>query len=78
MEAKNFENDFYHAVNSARIGDSGLLSGCLYTNGDDTQEHPIIKLVLAITNYKRKYINEDNNLPILTDKNNGRVIPLNN
>lgn len=45
LEAENFENNLYHTVNSAGIGDSGLLRGCLYTNADDTQEYPTMKLV---------------------------------
>lgn len=36
-----------------------------------------MKLVLAITNYKRKSNNEDANTPIFIYKNSGCVIPLN-
>lgn len=32
----NFENNFHHVVNSTGIGDSGLLSSCLYTNVNNT------------------------------------------
>lgn len=78
LKVKNFENDLHHTVNSAKIGDLGLLGGYLYTNTDDTQEYPIIKLVLIITNYKRKLINEDTNLSIFIYKNNKCIISLNN
>lgn len=37
-----------------------------------------MKLVLAITNNKKKSNNKDANVPILTYKNSGCVIPLNN
>lgn len=76
MKAENFKNDLYHIINSAEIGDLGLLNGYLYTNTDDTRKHSAIKLILAITNYKKKSINKDNNLPILIYKNNEYVIPL--
>lgn len=36
-----------------------------------------MKLVLAITNHKRKSNNKDANTPILTYKNSGSIIPLN-
>ncbi len=36
LETGNFENDLHHAVSNARISNSGLLSGCLYTDVDNT------------------------------------------
>lgn len=77
LEMENFENDFHHAINNTRISDSGLLSGYLYIDIDDTQEHPIIKLVSVITCHKRKFNNEDANTSILTYKNSGHIIFLN-
>ncbi len=77
METKNFENDLHHAMSNAGISDFGLLSDCLYIDADDTREYLTMKLVSAITNYKRKSNNEDANTPILTYKNSGRVVPLN-
>lgn len=78
MKAKNFKNDLYHTINSTGIDNLGLLSGCLYTNADNTQEHPAIKLVSAITNHKKKSINKNNNSRILIYKNNKCIIFLNN
>lgn len=77
LEAGNFENDLHHTANNARIGDSDLLSGCLYTDVNDTQEHPTMKLVSAITNYKSRSNNDNTNSLILTYQNNGYVTPLN-
>ncbi len=51
LETENLENDLHYAVSNAGISDSGLLSGCFYTNTDDTREHPTMKLVSAITNH---------------------------
>ncbi len=78
LEIENFKNNLDHAVNNAEISDSGLLSGCLYTDVDDTQEHPPMKLVSAITNHKKKSNNENANIPILSYKNSDRVVRLNN
>ena len=52
LSTDNYENDLHHAVNDAGIDDSGILSGCLYTDADDAREHPTMKLVSAVTNYK--------------------------
>ena len=56
----------------------GLLSSYLYTNADDTQKHLTIKLVLAISNYKKKSNNQDTNKPISIYKNAYYIILLNN
>ncbi len=77
LEMENFENNLHHTVSNTRIGDSDLLSGYLYTNTDDTQKHPTMKLVSVITNHKRKSNNEDANIPIFIYKNSGRVVLLN-
>lgn len=77
LETENFENDLHYVVSNTGINDSGLLSGCLYTDVDDTWKYTIMKLVSAITNHKRKSNNKDAYTTILTYKNSGRVIPLN-
>lgn len=77
LDTDNFENDLHYAINNVEIGDSGLLSGCLYTDVDDTWEHPTMKLVSAITNHKNKSNNNFADFPILRYKNGGRVIFLN-
>ena len=35
LEADNFENELYHAVNAAGLDDLGCLRVCLYTNADN-------------------------------------------
>ncbi len=78
LNADNHKNELHHAMSDAGLNDSGLLSGCLYTDADDAREHPIMKLVSAVTNYKRGAASTENlDLPILMYKNNGRPIPLN-
>lgn len=68
----------HYTVNNANLNDSGLLSGCLYTDTDDAQKHPTMKLISAVTNYKRGADVSDNvDLSILTYKNSRRPIPLN-
>lgn len=53
LKADNFKNDLYDAVKNTKIGDSSLLSSCLYTYMDNTWENPDMKLVLAITNWEK-------------------------
>lgn len=78
MEADNFENNFYHIASNAEIGDLGLLSSCLYTNINNTQEYSIMKLVLAIINYKNRSNNDKINSLIFTYQNNKYITLLNN
>ncbi len=73
---ENFENDLHYAMSNARSSNSDLLSDCLYTYADNTQNHLTMKLVSAITNHKKKSNDEDTNIPILTFKNSGKIIPL--
>lgn len=70
-------NNFHYTANNIKIGNLDLLSGCLYTNINNTQEYPIIKLVLATINYKRKSNNNKTNFLIFTYSNNKRVTLLN-
>lgn len=36
LKADNFENDLYYVASNAKIGDSSLLSDCLYTTINNT------------------------------------------
>ena len=64
-------------MNDVILNDYGLLSGCLYTETDDAQEHSTMKLVSTVMKCKRGAALSDNvDLPILTYKNNGHPIPL--
>lgn len=62
----------------AKINGLSLLNNCWYTNADNTQQHLIIKLISALTNYKKESINKDTNSPIAIYKNTGHIIFLNN
>lgn len=78
FDSDNYENKLHHALGTGGLNDSGILSGCLYTDVYDTQENPTMKLVLAVTNHKRTAASEDTSeIPILTYENNGRPVPLN-
>lgn len=50
LDINGFENNLYHVINNLKISDLGNF---LYTNIDDTQEHAIMKLILAIINYNK-------------------------
>ncbi len=78
LNADNHENELHHSMSDAWLNDSGLLSGCLYTDIDDARDHFIMKLVSTVANYKQGAASTENlDLPILTYKNKGRLIPLN-
>ena len=77
LKVENFEINLHYTVNSAKIKNSALLSVCLYTDSDDSQEHPTIKLVLVISNYEKKSNNNNANILILTYKNTRCIIQLN-
>lgn len=75
----NFENELYYAIDSKELNNTGFLSSYFYINTNDTWTYPMIKLVLAITNYKNKAaLNKHINLPVLTYTNNSHFTPLNN
>lgn len=50
LETEHFENDLHYAIEDAGLADSGVLSGCLYTDADDVREHLTTKLLFAIQN----------------------------
>lgn len=55
-----------------------MLSGCLYTDANNTCINPVMKLLSTITNYKTSTIlNKYVNLLVLTYRNNGYSIFLN-
>ena len=65
-------------MSSIEIGDFDLLSSFLYINIGNTKRHFSIKLILVITNHKKKSQNKDLNILILIYKNNGYLVFLNN
>lgn len=57
----NFENDLYYTVKNQTIGKSGLLISYLNININNIQEHLILKLPLAIINFKSRSNNNNTN-----------------
>ena len=49
LEANNFEDNFYAAVDQTG-SDNSILGGCVYTDACQTREHPTSKLLSAIAN----------------------------
>lgn len=78
LDIDNFKKDLHHIVHNEEISDSGLLSGCFYIDANDTWEHPTIKLVSTIINYKNKSNKDYADSPILIYKNSRCIILLNN
>ncbi len=50
LNISNNENDLYHALRTARIENTGLSSGCIYTNINEARQNPYLKLISAINN----------------------------
>lgn len=77
LKTNNFENNLYYTINNTKISNSSILSKFLYTNVNNTWKHPIMKLVSAISNHKRKSNNQEANISIFTYKNAGYIVSLN-
>lgn len=78
LDIVNIRNNLHYVIKNIVIDNSGLWSGCLYIDIDDTCEYPIMKFVLAITNDKNKLNNNYTNFPIFTYQNRGCIFTLNN
>ena len=80
FQSDNFKNKLYQLVNVAGLEYLGYLSGCLYTNTDNAQEHPTTKLVSALVNHKNSgtLIDLMSKALVLSYQTKGYIIPLNN
>ena len=79
LEANNLENELHHIVDATGLNDLGCLSGYLYTDADNAQEHPTTKLISALANHKDSEtpIDPASEAPVLMYQNRGYVKPLN-
>ncbi len=50
LAENNEENDVHQAIGSAGINESGILSGCIYTDVNECRQNPYLKLISAIHN----------------------------
>lgn len=47
LETNNDLNNLHHAIGSAGINDSGILSGCIYTDVNESRQNPYLRLISA-------------------------------
>lgn len=50
LDTNNDENNLQHALGTAGIENTGLLSGCIYTDVNEARQNPYMKLISAINN----------------------------
>lgn len=77
LEAENLEDDFQASIATAGLDSSGLLGGCLYTDANNTREHPTSRLLSAVSNYKRSQESADAGVPVVIYEQKGNALPLN-
>lgn len=78
LEPQNLENNLHSTVDDTQLQNNGILSGCLYTDTDNTRQHPTTKLVSAIANHHQLLSQiPRSSLPTLTYQTRGHLMPLN-
>lgn len=50
LSANNDENNLHHAIESAGMNNTGLLSGCISTDVNKSRQNPYLKLISATYN----------------------------
>ncbi len=51
LSEDNLENDIHAAISDYNELQSGLLSGCVFSDIDGTRHHPFLKLISAVNNF---------------------------
>ncbi len=77
----NEENDLHHAIRSADINGSGILSGCIYTDVNESRQNPYLKLISVIHNLSNDNAAKDHNdepRPVISYNLHDDGKPLNN
>ncbi len=85
LSKNNNKNDLHHAIGSASINESGILSGCIYIDVNESRQNPYMKLIFAIHNLLNDSALDDNSVeghsvnpsPVITYNLQGDRKPLN-
>ncbi len=80
LAENNEENNLHHAIGSAGINESGILSGCIYTDVNESRQNLYLKLIFAIHNLSNDNGAEDHKnktRPIISCNLYGDGKPLN-
>ncbi len=60
LSKNNDENNLHYTIGSAGINESGILSGCIYTDVNESEQNPYLKLISAIHNLSNDSASDDN------------------
>ncbi len=80
LAENNEENDLHHAIGSGDINESGILSGCIYTDVNESRQNLYLKLISTIHNLSNDNVAEDHNdelRPVISYNLHGDGKPLN-
>ncbi len=69
LAENNEENNLHHVIGSADINESGILSGCIYTDINESRQNSYLKLISAIHNLSNDNGAEDHNdetMPVIS------------
>ncbi len=69
LSEDNLVNDMYVAISDWNKLQSGLFSGCLFTDIDGIHHHPILKLIFAVNNLANN--NDEKTKPLIVYSANG-------
>ncbi len=61
LAENNEKNNLYHAIGSVGINESGIFSGDIYTDVNESRQNPYLKLISAIHNLSNDNDAEDHN-----------------
>ncbi len=64
LNSSNDENDLHHVLETTEIENTGLSSGCIYTDVNEARENPYLKLISAINNFQTTPSTFENNDPV--------------
>ncbi len=67
LNTSNDENDLHYLLGTARIKNTGLSSGCIYTDVNEVRQNLYLKLISAIHNLQTTLSTIENNDPINND-----------
>lgn len=67
LNTSNDENDLHHALGTAGMENTGLSSGCIYTDVNEARQDPYLKLISAINNLQSTSSTVENSDPVDND-----------
>ncbi len=85
FNTSNDENDLHHVLGTAGMENTGLSSGCIYTDVNEARQNPYLKLISAINNLQTTpstvensdFVDNDASQPMLIFNLKGNRIALN-